>query len=111
MDVVRAVGAAQRKGLGARLIGSRAWCQGDMVAAEHYIGEALAIYTELGRKTSIGMCQADLTPVLVSKGELQQAIALAQQAVAITRAVDGHNMLTVSLCYLGSGLHCRRRPE
>ena len=85
-------------------IGLAAWCQGDMAAAERYIGEALAIYTELGRQTAIGMCMAELALVLASRGQVQRAIALARQAVAITRAIDGQMMLIFSLNYLGAAL-------
>ena len=102
LELCQQLGLRNEKAWALDSIGVVAWCQSDLVAAEHYIRAALAIYTELGRKTSIGMCYADLTAVLISKGELQQAIDAAQQAVAITRAVEGYNMLTISLCYLGA---------
>ena len=66
-------------------MGLGAWSQGDMAAAESYVEEALAIYTELGRQMSIGMCMADLVLVLTSMGHVQRAIALGRQAVALTR--------------------------
>ena len=85
-------------------LGVAAWAQGDMTAAEHYIEAALAIYTEVGRQSHMGMCMAELALVLASMGRVQQAIALARQAVAITRGIDGQMMLIVSLNYLGAAL-------
>ena len=49
--------------------------------------------------------------VLASTGRLQQAIALAREAVAITRGIDGQMMLIVSLNHLGAVLLCRGELE
>ena len=47
---------------------------------------------------------ADLALVLVSMGQVERAVALARQAVAITREIDSQMMLTLSLNYLGAAL-------
>ena len=78
-------------------LGFAAWCQGDMAAAERYIEAALAIYVEVGRQAHTGMCMAELALVLASTGRMEQAIALAQRAVTITRQIDGGLMLIISL--------------
>ena len=75
-----------------------------MAAAERYIESALAIYTEVGRQSHIGMCMAELALVLASIGRMQRAIELARRAVAITHAIDGQLMLTLSLDHLGAVL-------
>lgn len=85
-------------------MGCEAWGQGEMAVAERCIREALAIYTDLGWRARIGMCQADLALVLASDGRVEQAITLALEAVATTRAADSQMMLTLSLNYLGAAL-------
>ena len=85
-------------------LGLAAWFQGDMETAERYIGEALAIYSEVGRPFAIGMCKAELAMVLASRRRFPQAIALAREAVAITRGVNVQMMLIVSLSHLGTVL-------
>jgi predicted ATPase len=85
-------------------LGFSAWCTGELALAERYIQEALAIYTALGRQLSVGMCMAELALVLSSRGQGEQAIALARQAVVITRDINGQMMLTLSLNYLGAVL-------
>jgi len=85
-------------------MGLAAWGQGEMEVAEQYIREALGIYTGLGNQAAMGMCQADLSLVLSSSGQVERAIALAQEAVATTRAVNSQMMLTLSLNYLGTAL-------
>jgi DNA-binding NarL/FixJ family response regulator len=85
-------------------LGFAAWGQGDLVTAERQIGVALALYLELGRLGSIGMCKADLALVLVSKGQVEQAIEMARQAVVIARSINGQMILTLSLPYLGAAL-------
>jgi tetratricopeptide (TPR) repeat protein len=85
-------------------IGFAAWGEGEMAVAEQSIQKALAMYTDFGRQTFVGMCQAELALVLASIGQVEQAIRLAQAAVATTRAVNGQVMLTVSLNYLGAVL-------
>ena len=47
-------------------LGLAAWFQGDMETAERDIGEALAIYSEVGRQFPIAMCKAELAMVLAS---------------------------------------------
>jgi tetratricopeptide (TPR) repeat protein len=85
-------------------MGFVAWCQGEMATAEQYLGEALVIYTELGRQGMIGMCKSELSLVLASVGRVNQAIALAQEAVALTQKLNNQMMLTMSLNYLGAVL-------
>ena len=85
-------------------LGLAAWFQGDMETAERDIGEALAIYSEAGRQFAIGMCKAELAMVLASTRRFPQAIAMAREAVAITRGVNGQMMLIVSLSHLGTVL-------
>ncbi len=85
-------------------LGFAAWCQGDMAAAERYIEAALAIYAEVGRQAHVGMCMAELALVLASTGRVEQAIALAQQAVTATRQLDGGLMLIISLNCWGAVL-------
>ncbi|MFN8467235.1 MAG: LuxR C-terminal-related transcriptional regulator [Caldilineaceae bacterium] len=85
-------------------LGLAAWFQGDMETAEREIGEALAIYSEAGRPFAIGMCKAELAMVLASTRRFPQALALAREAVAITRGVNGQMMLIVSLNHLGTVL-------
>lgn len=91
-------------------MGLGAWVQGDMAAAERYIEDALALYTELGRQMAMGMCMADLTLILVSQGKVQQALALAQKAVTLTRETDSQMMLVVSLTYQGAALLADSEP-
>ena len=104
LELCEQLGLRSEKASALESKGFAAWCQGDIVAAERYIDQSLAIYNELGRRTLFDMCLADLTPVLISKGEVQRAIAGAQHAVAMMRSVDGQSMLTASLCYLGAAL-------
>ena len=85
-------------------LGFVAWCQGEMPVAEQFLREALAIYTELGRQSAIGMCKAELALVLSSTSQVEQAIVLAREGVAITREVNSQMMLTLSLNYLGAAL-------
>lgn len=79
-----------------------AWCQGKLTVAEQTIEEALIIYSELGRHSMIGLCQAVQSLVLISTGRVEQAIIVAQQAVAITRAANSQLMLGQALSYLGA---------
>lgn len=83
-------------------IGVAAWADGRMAFAEQCVREALAVYTDLGHQMGIGMCKADLSYVLANAGRIERAIALAQEAVAITRTVNNHMMLSLSLNYLGA---------
>lgn len=53
---------------------------------------------------TVGMCQAELALVLASMGQVAQALALVQEAVTTTRAVNSQMMLVVALNYLGSVL-------
>jgi len=85
-------------------LGFSAWFQGEMVTAEQSLRAALVLYTELGRQSMIGACQAELSLVLSSIGQVGQALTMAQEAVATTRAVNSQMMLTVSLNHLGAVL-------
>lgn len=85
-------------------LGFLAWFQGEMATAEQTLRAALVLYTELGRQSMIGSCQAELSLVLASIGQVGQALTMAQEAVAITRAVNSQLMLTLSLNHLGAVL-------
>lgn len=85
-------------------LGFLAWFQGEMATAEQSLRAALVLYTELGRQSMIGACQAELSLVLSSVGQMGQALTMAQEAVAVTRAVNSQMMLTVSLNHLGAVL-------
>ncbi|MCE7979590.1 MAG: hypothetical protein DYG89_00240 [Caldilinea sp. CFX5] len=82
-------------------LGQAAWVEDDLTFAEQYVRQALALYTEVGKQNGIGFCKAELSWVLAHRGQVEQAIALAQEAVAIERAINNQIHLTLSLNYLG----------
>ncbi len=85
-------------------LGNAAWVESDWAFSEQCIRAALAIYAELGMQTATGMCKADLSYALAGAGQTEQALALAQEAVVLTRATHSQMMLTLSLNYLGAAL-------
>lgn len=85
-------------------LGFAAWGRGDLIAAESLIREALAIDMDAGRVIQISMCMADLSLVLTDMGRLEEAIALAQQTIDLTRTVNCQMFLILSLNYLGGAL-------
>ncbi|MEZ4620169.1 MAG: hypothetical protein R2867_32330 [Caldilineaceae bacterium] len=82
-------------------LGQAAWVEEDLTSAEQYVRQALAIYTEVGEQKAIGFCKAELSWVLTHVGQVEQAIALAQEAVAIEQAINDQMHLTLSFNYLG----------
>ncbi|MFN8490783.1 MAG: tetratricopeptide repeat protein [Caldilineaceae bacterium] len=82
-------------------LGQAAWGEDDLTFAEQYLRQALAIYIEVGKQNGIGFCKAELSWVLSHRGQVEQAIALAQEAVAIQRAIHNQMHLSLSLNYLG----------
>ena len=82
-------------------LGQAAWVEEDLTFAEQYVRQALSIYTEVGQQSAIGFCKAELSWVLAHVGQVEQAIALAQESVAIQRAINNQMQLTLSLNYLG----------
>jgi predicted ATPase len=81
-----------------------AWCQGDLSTAQSYLQEAAELYHAIGISSSVGRCLAVLALVLRSGGDVERAVAVARQAVAIERDTDDPQMLVLSLNYLGAAL-------
>jgi len=57
-----------------------------MAVAEQSIRQALAPDSDFGQQMFVGMCQAELTLVLASSGQIEPALALGQEAVATSTA-------------------------
>ncbi|MEZ4867858.1 MAG: tetratricopeptide repeat protein [Caldilineaceae bacterium] len=85
-------------------LGQAAWVEDDLTFAEQCVRQALAIYTEVGHQKGIGFCKAELSWVLTHRGQVEQAIALAQEAVAIERTANNQMHLSLSFNYLGVAL-------
>ncbi|MCE7979599.1 MAG: hypothetical protein DYG89_00285 [Caldilinea sp. CFX5] len=85
-------------------IGNDAWVEGDLPFAGQCVREALTIYTETGHQRGIAFCKAELGWVLTNMGQVEQALPLTQEAVAIARAADTQMVLTLCLNYLGVAL-------
>lgn len=86
---------------GLHCMGFAAWCQGELTVAERNLQEALAISMTAGRQMMIGVCKAELALVLSSVGQVAQAIALAQEAVALMREINNQIALTGCVIFLG----------
>jgi len=85
-------------------LGLAAWCQGDLAAAQSYLQEAAALYRTIGMSAGVAMCLADMVPVLRAGGAVEQAVAVARQAVATAGDTENLMMLIVSLYSLGAAL-------
>lgn len=85
-------------------LGVTAWCQGDLATAQSYLQEAAEIYRSIGQPWAVGMCLVDMVPVLRASGAVEQALAVARQAVAIMRDTEDPLMLIASLYSLGAAL-------
>jgi predicted ATPase/DNA-binding CsgD family transcriptional regulator/transcriptional regulator with XRE-family HTH domain len=91
-------------------IGLAVFYQGDIESADRCFQDALAIFTELGRQVSMGMCVAEVALVLAATDRAERAVALARQAVAVTRHKDSQQMLAYSLNCLGAVLIAAGAP-
>jgi tetratricopeptide (TPR) repeat protein len=85
-------------------MGWAAWCQHDLATAERRLQNALNLYSAMGITSGVGMCQAQLALVMRSMRQIDQALQLARQAVAITRQAGNEIILVLSLNYLGAVL-------
>jgi tetratricopeptide (TPR) repeat protein len=81
-----------------------AWCQGDLASAQNYLQEAAELYRAISIPSGVGHCLAELAVVLRSGGDVEQAVAVARQAVAIERDMEDLQMLVLSLSSLGAAL-------
>lgn len=81
-----------------------AWCQGDLATAHSYLQEAAELFRIIGMSSAVGMCLAELALVLRAGGAVEQAVAVARQAVTIERDTEHLEMLIVSLYSLGAAL-------
>ncbi|MFN8490769.1 MAG: hypothetical protein U0350_24470 [Caldilineaceae bacterium] len=84
--------------------GWTAWCQGDLATAQSYLQEAAELYRTIGMPGGVGMCLAELALVLRSGGAVEQAVAVARQAIAIVCDTENLMTLIVSLYSLGAAL-------
>jgi tetratricopeptide (TPR) repeat protein len=68
------------------------------------VREALTIYTEADHQRGIALCKAELGWVLTHMGQVEQALPLTQETLAIARAANMQMVLTLCLNYLGVAL-------
>jgi hypothetical protein len=85
-------------------LGYVAWCQGDLATAQKYLQDAADLYHALSMSAKVGMCLAEQALVMRSADAMEQAVALARQAVAIVRGTENEMQLALSLNYLGAAL-------
>lgn len=76
---------------------------GDLVRAESCFEESVAIYRELGEPHGVAAGRAQLAFLLMSRGETDQAVILAEQSAAGARDLGDANLESVALSTVADG--------
>jgi predicted ATPase/DNA-binding SARP family transcriptional activator len=101
LDLCRQNGDSQRLAFYHEMLGLNARWRGDLDAAKRHHEASMALFRELSNRLNWAGAAHNLAAVLLAQGELQQAQALAEQALAETRSLGQRAWEAANLSLLG----------
>lgn len=100
-----------RRGQAAALLGLAHWSNGDLEAAHHALGEAMANFQLSGNLVFAISCTYGLADIRIAQGRLRQAIRTYEHSLQLVASAGGRAMPGTADLYLGLGELAREQND
>ena len=109
LAIAHEIGAAWVGGLARIPIALAAIERGDLGKAQSLIEDAIAVFRSSGDKWALAILLANLSHVMVCRGDIEQAIVTAREGLLLSHQSVDRRSLTWCLTYLGVTMAARKQ--